>query len=507
MKLIPHIIPKLVRLLPVLALFEAVGLDARNTPQPQQIAPAETTVTLPGVLTLDSCRSMALRNNKRLMMSRERIRKADSQNREAFAAYLPAIDFSGGYMYNQRELSIFDSDQLLPTKSFDPATQSYQFNLVTDPMTGEFVKGPDGQYIPSTVALIPKESMTYDIHNVFFGAITLTQPVFMGGKIVAMNKITKAAQNVAREMHVAEAENVIYAVDAAYWMVVSLKAKKRLADSYVNLLDSLQLNVSLMYREGVATRSDVLSVDVKLNSARVDRLKVDNGLVLARMALAQVCGLPVNTVFALADEDNASAVPAGGTASADMDMEAVYTRRPDLRALEHGVEVARQQKHVARSAMLPSVALVGSYGFSNPNMFDGFKKDFKGSFSVGAMVTIPIWHWGGNMGKYRAAESDEVIRRLELEDARELVSLQVSQASFKTQEAFRTYDMTVSNLESADENLRSATLGFREGVTTADIVMAAQTAWLKAHSEHIDAMIDVQLCQTYLSKVLGTLYR
>lgn len=468
--------------------------------------PVSHTVTMGGIVPLDSCRAMALANNKQLMISRQQVRKAGYQNSQAFAAYLPAIDFAGGYMYNQREISVIGSDQYLPVKTFDIETKSYQFDIVKNPLTGEPVKGPDGQYIPSQVALLPKEALTYDIHNVFFGAITLTQPVFMGGKIVAMNKITRAAEAAAREMHIAEAENVIYAVDAAYWMVVSLKAKQKLAQSYVNLLDTLHRNVSLMYREGVATRSDVLSVDVKLNSAKVDMLKVDNGLVLARMALSQVCGLPVNTVFTLADEDNEGAVPSGEAAER-YDMEQVYARRPDLRALDQGVEVARQQKRVAMSDMLPSVVLVGSYEFSNPNMFNGFSKRFRGAFSVGAMVKIPIWHWGGNYNKYRAAESDEVIRRLQLDDAREMVSLQVSQASFRTQEAYRTYAMTQSNLASADENLRSATIGFSEGVTTAELVMAAQTAWLKAHSEQIDAMIDIQMCQTYLSKALGTLYR
>ena len=84
-------------------------------------------------------------------------------------------------------------------------------------------------------------------------------------------------------------------------------------------------------------------------------------------------------------------------------MEAVYARRPELRALEQGIEAARQQKRVALSTMLPNLALVGAYEFSNPNMYDGFAKSFKGAFSVGAMLTIPIWHWGGNMSKYRAA--------------------------------------------------------------------------------------------------------
>lgn len=466
-------------------------------------APAST-VDFSAPVSLEQCRDMALKNNKNLRVSRQQIVKAGYQNKEAFAAYLPVIDFAGGYMYNQRELSIFDSDQLLPTKSFNLKTQSYEFNLVKNPMTGEPIKGPNGQYIPETVALIPKEAMTYDIHNVFFGAVTLTQPIFMGGKIVAMNKITKAAERLARDLNDNEAENVIYAVDAAYWQVVSLKAKYALATSYVNLLDSLCRNVHLMVKEGVATRSDALSVDVKLNSAQVDLTKVENGLTLSRMALAQVCGLPVHTTFTLADEDNVLAT-AEPLLPDNYDMEDIYARRPDLRALSTGVDIAKQQKRVALSSMLPNLALVGSYEFSNPNMYDGFKKRFKGAFSVGAVLTIPIWHWGGNYSKYKAAESDEIIRRLQLEDAKEMVDLQVSQANFKTQEAFKTYRMTETNLAKADENLRSATLGFREGVLTTDNVMEAQTAWLKAHSEQIDALIDVQLCQTYLSKALGTL--
>lgn len=457
-----------------------------------------------GAVSLDSCRSMALTSNKQLMISRQAIKTAQYQNKQAFAAYLPALDFNGGYVYNQKDLAIFSSDQYLPVKSFDPAKGTYEFSLVTNPETGMPVKGPDGQYIPKDVAYLPKEAMTYDIHNVFFGAVTLTQPIYMGGKIMAMNKITKYAETLAEQMNNSEAENVVYAVDAAYWMVVSLKAKQKLAVSYVNLLDTLQHNVQLMVDEGVATRSDLLSVDVKLNSAQVDLVKVENGLSLARMALAQVCGLPVNTVFTLADEDIEEATVTADIAKS-YNMNEVYSRRPDLRALAIGVDIAGQQKKVALSDMLPKVAVIGAYSFSNPNMFNGFAKRFNGAFSVGATVSIPLWHWGGNYNKYRAAKSEETIMKLRLSDARDMVDLQVSQASYKSQEAYRTYDMTNTNLAKADDNLRTANLAFKEGVATTDNVMEAQTAWLKAHSEQIDAMIDVQLCNTYLSKALGTL--
>lgn len=454
--------------------------------------------------SLDSCRQLALANNKQLRVASAALKKAGYQRDEAFAAYLPALDFNGGYMYNQKEVSIFSKDQMLPTKTFNLQTQQYEFNLVKNPLTGEPVKGPDGQYIPETVALIPKEAMTYDIHNVFFGAITLTQPVYMGGKIVAMNRLTHYAEEIARSVHNVEAQNLIYAVDAAYWQVVSLKAKQELCTSYVALLDTLRRNVVLMVDNGVATQSDLLTVEVKLNQAQVDMVKVDNGLRLSRMALAQVCGLPVDTPMTLADED-VRVCDANPQIATSYNMADVYARRQDLRALEMGVRALRQKERVALSDMLPKVALVGAYTFSNPNMFDGFSKRFSGSFSVGAMVSIPLWHWGGNYSKYKAAQVDTHIAQLELEDARELVDLQVSQSAFRAQEAIRTYQMTVTNLTKADENLRQANLGFREGVMTTDNVMEAQTAWLKANSEKIDAMIDVHLCDVYLAKVLGTL--
>lgn len=454
-------------------------------------------------LTLEKCRELALQNNKQILIGAEKVRAAGYQKKEAFAAYLPAIDFNGGYFYNQKNLSLFDSDQMLPTKTFDLATQSYQFNLVKNPYTGEPIKGPDGQYVPETVALIPKEAMEFDIHNVFFGAVTLTQPIFMGGKIVAMNKLTGFAEDLARAMHSNEAQNVVYAVDGAYWQVVSLEAKENLALSYVALLDSLDRDVKAMVAQGVATRSDLLSVDVKLNQAQIDLTKVQNGVALSKMALAQICGLPISDEYTLADD--LSAVDTEAEIADNYNMEEVYSRRQDLQALELGAKITGQQKNVARASMMPNVALMGTYSFSTPNMYDGFKNRVGGAFSVGVVVSVPILHWGGNYNKYRAARSQETIMQLKLQDAREMVDLQVKQAAFKAQEALKTYDMTLTNLSKADENLRTASLGFHEGVLVADDVMKAQTAWLQAESEKIDASIDVHLCDVYLSKVLGTL--
>ncbi|MBD5181421.1 TolC family protein [bacterium] len=454
-------------------------------------------------VSLDSCRNMALRNNKTIRLAEEGIRSARYEKKAAFANYLPGIDFTGGYMYNQQQIELLGEDAKLPTMSFDPATQQFKYNILTTP-DGTPIKDPSsGSLIPTEVAVIPKEAMEYDTHNVFAGAFTLTQPIFMGGMIKAMNDITKYAENAAVAMKNSAVQDVVYGVDQAYWTVVSLREKKRLADSFVALVDSLNQNVQALLDEGMATRSDLLTVQVSLNQAKIARTKVDNGLSLSRMALAQLCGLPVHTEMTLEDEGGSDDLHR--TAPQEVNMSDVYARRSDLEVIRQSINVLGSREKLALGAMLPKVAAVGMYSFSNPNVNHGFEKKFGGGFSVGATITIPLWHWGRDINHYRATQATTNAQRMLLEDLEEKVQLQVSQAQYSFNEAYKTYEMTLSNMASAEENLRSAQLGYMEGVLTTDDVIAAQTAWLAANSEKIDAQIAIRLCDVYLSKVLGTL--
>lgn len=454
------------------------------------------------VVTLDSCRHMALHNNKEIQQASLAIDKAGYQRKEAAAAYLPQFDLTAGYIYNSRKVSLIKEDQMLPTKSFNMQTGTYDYNLVIDPRTGTPLQ-VDGQYVPSTVALLPKSGLTYNIHNLMGGALTVTQPIYMGGKITAMNQITDLAQQLAREMRESKVEDVIYNVDAAYWQVVSLCAKQKLATSYVGLVQKLDDDVKAMVNEGVATLANQLAVDVKLNEANVDLTKVNNGVVLSRMLLAQLCGLPVNTMMTLADEGrddlNLSLAPS------NFNLDEVYDKRHDIRSLEIATKIYDKQVKVARSEMMPKLAAVAALHATNPNSYDGFENRFGAAFSVGATLKVPLWHWGGLSNKVKAAEVEANVKRLELDDAKEKIALQISQAAFRYQEAYKTFEATKSNLAQADENLRIAGIAFKEGMGTIDEVLGAQTAWLKANSEKIDAEIDVQMTYEYLNKVMGTM--
>lgn len=463
------------------------------------------------VLSLDSCRALAISNNKALLISQEKINAAHYQKKAAFTNYLPNISATGGYMRNQKEFSILSDAQKgsltgLGSNLSGPLQQASQVIAQLHPEIAGLLPGL-GQSLVGALdgagnALV--DAFRTDTRNMYAGALTLTQPLYMGGKIRAYNKITKYAEELARQQHSSGLQEVILSTDQAYWQVVSLANKKKLADGYLELLQKLDSDVDKMITEGVATKADGLSIKVKVNEAEMTQTKVSDGLSLAKMLLCQLCGLDLTAPITLKDEQKDdlvlnSVVPNG------IDINSVYATRPEVRSLELATQIYKQKVNVTRAEFLPSVALMGSYAATNPSVFNSFENKFKGMWNVGVMVSVPIWHWGEGIYKVKAAKSEARIAQYQLDDAKEKIELQVNQSAFKVNEAAKKLIMAEKNLEKANENLRYATLGFEEGVIPASNVLEAHTAWLSAQSEKIDAQIDVKLTEIYLQKATGQL--
>ena len=90
---------------------------------------------------------------------------------------------------------------------------------------------------------------------------------------------------------------VLYGVDNAYWLAISLKKKEALATRYRDLAQKLNEDVKKMIREGVATRADGLKVEVAVNTADMQIARIQSGVSLAKMALCELCGLDLMVIY------------------------------------------------------------------------------------------------------------------------------------------------------------------------------------------------------------------
>ena len=473
------------------------------------------------VLSLEECRTMALENNGQSKMAKERVTAAGYDSKTAFANYLPKVSATGLYLHNSENINLASEDQRNTLSGMGTSlTSGIQTSLMTDPdflslyMTDATVKNTVN-YLVSKMSAADVEGtlnqlgedlsddLTLDIRNVYVGMLTVEEPLYAGGKIRAYNKVTAYARELAETQLSGEDQKMLVTVDEAYWQIVSVANKLRLTDRYVELLRQMDRNVEIMKNEGVATTSDQLSVRVRLNEAEMSQIKARNGLTLSKMLLCQLCGLPLDSDIMLKDEMNETLViPADEVTYTE---EELYENRPELKSLQLAVNMYDMKSRIVRADYLPTVALMGNYLVTNPSAGNGFANDFHGIWNVGVVARIPVFHFGEGLNKYRRAKSDILLTRYQLEDARGKVSLQVNQYEKKIAEADSRLEMALKNMENAEENLRVADIGFKEGVVESSLVLAAQTAWLKAHSEEIDARIDRIMATVYLRQATGQL--
>lgn len=476
------------------------------------------------VLTLQECRDMALENNNNLKIAQEKVNIANYDKKIAFSNYLPKISAQGTYMHNEKEIQLL-SDDKLNTLSTMGSTLQGGVNGIIDPILLNLMQNPEMMQIimnsPELQQLIYKihhigalqaldligediaNQFTLDTRNVYAGMVTVMEPVYAGGKIRAYNKIARYAQDLAQMQLTTEQQEIIVTTDKAYWQIVSLANKEKLTQNYVELLRTMTDNVDKLVAEGMATNADKLSVKVKLNDAELTLIKVQNGLALSKMLLCQSCGLPLDTNIILADEELEDVViPVYNPEYTEED---IMNNRPELQSLDIATKIYDKKVNIARSEFLPTVAVFGNYIVTNPSAFNGFENEFHGFYNFGVVAKVPLFHFGEGYNKVRKAKSEALITQLKLEDTKQLVMLQVSQYEKQIKEAESRLQMTTEKMLDAEENLRMATVGFNEGMIPSSTLEAAQTSWMQAHSEYIDAKIDVIMANTYLKKSIGKL--
>lgn len=472
-------------------------------------------------LSLDSCKAMALRNNKQLNISRLSKEVAKNVRKAARTKYLPKVDAMGGYLYTSKQISIISGRQRQALGSLGTSLGSQAQASVSDmlsALTQQGILTPDqaeqlggalsqtGQSLGQAGNKLGQEvadAFDTDTRHMWAGAVMVRQPIYMGGAIKAANKIADIGESMADDDLDLKRQATLYGVYQAYWTTVSLEQKRNLALSYKELVEKLSQDVKKMISQGVATKADGLRVDVRVNEADMQLTQVVNGLSLSKMLLCQLCGLPLNEDIQLTD----SAEGKGNTSALTLDNSAdsTFSDRPEIRLLEHSIAISEQTTNLIRAGNLPKVSLVGGYMTTNPSVYDGFRRRFSGVWNVGVIIQVPIWDWFDTTYKIRASKAATNIAKMELSDAREKVELQVTQSQYKMREAQKRLAMASQNIKSAEENLRCANLGFREGVMGITEVMEAQTAWQLAQSQKIDAEVEVKLSELSGAKALGTL--
>ena len=466
------------------------------------------------VLSLDTCRARALRANTGLKRSELKWEETEALQNVALWQMLPMVNANGGYLWMEKQVNLLSEDDKTRLSHMgDEAAADLGTALHREfddiPVVGNAISTRLDNAIANS-NLAPHlngigeeivQGLETDTRNMGVATVTLTQPIYLGGKLMAAYRTARLLHELSGMEYDKERESLLVSVDEAYWQVVSVQHKKELAEQYAALLDTLEHNVQLAVEAEMATHGDLAKVRVKRNEAQMNLTKATNGLALAKMLLAQRCGMPLDASFTVQGAQVVQEVKDNGDIPA-IDIEEVYARRGEMRMLRLSDSIALEGVRMAASTLKPNIAVSGGYLLSNPNVFDGFSNTWGGTWMAGVMVNVPLVHVGG-IYAVKAAKAKRREIALQTEEAKELIALQVNKVSYELELAYKKKVQAESLVEQAEENLRLADESFKAGMCSSSDLMMAQTAWLQAQTELVDADIEIAMGKVYLRQALG----
>ena len=411
--------------------------------------------------TLEQLKQLAVENNYSLRSARNAIEQSKEVKSEAFTKYFPQVSALGLGFQNNKPM--IDIDVELPDMIASIIPQDL---------------------IPANISLMKKG---------VYGSVSAIQPVFMGGQIVNGNKLAKVGVEASELQLEASEDQVELTTEQYYWQMVSLKEKQQTLKAVLDMLETLEKDVTNMVRVGAVNRNDLLQVQLRKGEVETAQLELENGLATVSQLLAQHIGKTGETidVVSSATED----VPELPFALRQ-DHQTALAATPQYRLLEKNVESHRLQHKMKVGQNLPNVGVGASYSYN-----DFFEKS--SSAMVFAAVQVPISGWWGGSHAIKK-------QKLALQDAQEQMVdngqklvIRMNNAWAAVETSHKKLLIAHSAIEQAEENLRLNKDYYRVGSTKMSDLLLAQQQYQQARDRYTDAFADFQTKQLEYRQATG----
>lgn len=413
----------------------------------------------PMKLSMEQCRDMALTTSEELKQADNSLRQAELDDKIAATARLPKIEGSA---------------------------------------TGAYVL-PD----------IEMTGMELAMRGAYMAGLTLTQPIYTGGKISAGRQMARLGRQIADQQLRMTRMDVLVDADNAYWSYIAVRRKVRMLESYSTQMDTIYKQTSSAVAAGMAIENDLLRIEAKRTEIEYQLQRARNGADLCRMALCNVIGAPLDT--AIEPTDTTFNIESPTAMSLDI------ARRPEVGLLEKQIDVNMQRIRDARSEMLPTVGLSAGYSYYGNIKLKGFAdmgngttvpytQEFRDGIGIAMLaVKIPIFHWGESRKKLHKARYELDNSQLELQRNMRLMSIEALQAVQNVEDGYRMIHTAESGLRQAEENLRVMRNRYAAAMSPLTDLLDAQSQWQQAQSNLIEAQTQYMIYRTDYLRATGQL--
>ncbi|MBI5471434.1 MAG: TolC family protein [Ignavibacteriae bacterium] len=419
-------------------------------------------------LSVEKAIQLALDNSKSLHASLMRVNYADAKSSEVNASRLPSVKFGGAY-----------------TRLSDVPPFAISLPASLAPVFGV-----------NSFTLAPTIANNYTIKA------TLEQPIFTGFRLGAAANAAEYSARAAEQDHAKDKSELIYNVKQAYWSLFKAMEFKKVVDENVEQVKAHLNDVQNLLDQGMATTNDLLKVQVQLSDAQLRQIEMNNNVQLATIGLNNVIGIPLQTQLTLESDMNNATV----AQPSDLNtlVEKATTQRSELKAMEYRVKAAESGITAAKGSWWPQVFLNANYYYNRPNQrIQPMQDIFKDTWDVSIGVSLDIWNWGKTLHQTDQASAQYEEAKDALDQLKDGIALETTQTYLNLNQSKERTAVADKGVKQAEENYRVTNRRFKEGLAQNSDLLDAEVALLQAKTNYTQALVDYELAQARLQKVLG----
>lgn len=422
-------------------------------------------------ITLNTCKELAIENNKRLKESQLKLEASEKIKKNAFAKYFPTVSASATAFKSSKDFLDIKTEAMdLPV---------YDGNLAHLEGATQFA------YVP------PISIQTLDYANT--AMVTAVQPLYAGGRIRTGNKLAELNGDVTQSQYNLTKSEILVTTEDYYWNLVALNEKTITLKNYEKLLKELLKEVGDFYDAGLVKKSDLLKVQLELNKIEGNKLKLTNGTDILKMAFSQHLGKPYSDNFNVKDSLTSILPPQNYYAETGLALK----NREEYKMLNKAIEAEELQKKLINGELLPQLA-VGVGGM----YLDMMDQDNTYGLAF-ATLSIPISDWWGGAFKRQEHKIKIEIAKNNLDQNSELLQLQMSKTYKDLMEAYKQIEISQTSVNQAAEYQKEMEDNYDAGLTSLSDLLEARAITQQAKDAFIDSKTKYKITIAKYLQAIG----
>lgn len=400
-------------------------------------------------LTLTDTILIAFKNNKDIQMQEAEISVAKADVLGAISPFLPQVNFKAGYTRNDKVLA---------------------------------------------------ENIFSGYENDNSAGVYISESVYSGGANTANLKKAELSLEAQKETLRAKKMDVEFDAKRLYYGLLLAYENERISRETLDQAIAHYENVKQMYKNGTASRFDLLQSGIQVSLLEPNLVKAKNEIDSLKADLNKLLGRKVDFPINIKEKLSYSFIGINENEFLKM----AYLRRPEMQLKSLGIDIDKWEIKMAKSGYRPQIDLSGGLTYRSDNLGDMFTRK-QGNWNAGISVNIPIFEGFSTKAKVDAARARYAQAKIDKDNLIDAIAVEVRKACLNLKESASIIQSQRSNVQEAREALRIAEVSFRNGVAINLDVLDSQVSLAQIQTNLASGIFDYLMALAYLDRSIGKL--